>query len=806
MKRNFLKSALLTLSAAAVVVATLSLSSCGSSDPQKSYPRLYTSKGQQAKIAKRVQEIPWAKSSFEAITSELEPYVERHKSDPEWITSRLAMYWKDGERYTQCYLKDQNWDRGEGNAPVPTLRMPGMRTWNKYYNVPLEDRTPYNESGDMLGIDRFDVDAPPVAVPYKESGHMVRFNNVEILTMAENAAFVYWATGDKDYARFAADIYYTWLNGIYYMNPILDPERSCGGNGGGWEPGGICGYYDYEQIHDDLAKHTTPIFNFLNDYLKGYTNEHLKSIGKSVNDVSIEVFKRFIDLGMIRGGSQGNWNVNGWNSMMRAIVTLESNDKYEDGKGREYYLHYFLNESTQYRTSLDGILEHYDPVSGLWDESPGYSLGIINTLLDFAIMLKTIDVDIIAEYPIMQRATLALFSWLDPNGKIVVFGDTRGGDPNFETFERLLAYYNIIGDTKNATTVAIALDRAVQDGMYSRDNVGWEGICVYTDDFTPLDKHTEPRMAHSAHHRHTILKDYDGDEKMMATIYGGRHGKHLSRNGLAVQFYGFGYALAPDATGYESYWSTDFGYHQTATGCNTIIPGYTDGDIVVNRLYPALESGEYMTTEHDNFYTYADITAAEKRRIISTVRTGDNGGYYLDIFFSNQNENDYIFHNVGSSLTFTDTKGKELKGRAQKEIKSQHSKAYSYFQSPKSVAWNGDFVASWDVADGIKVDFHQLGGLNRTLYAVDAPHSTLRTDLTPCGVSCSPDTTPTMIIRQKGSSPFVGVYESYKGAAKIKSVEGGTKGGVTTVKVTLADGKVDKITYSEAKGLSIVRE
>lgn len=806
MKRQFLKRALFTLAAFAVVAGTFATFSSCSSDPKTSYPRLYAGKGEQKRVAKLVEQQPWAKNSYQKIIDKVQPYVERHKTDPEWITSRLAMYWKEGERYTQCYLKEQNWDRGEGNAPVPTLRMPGMRTWNKYYNVPLEDRIPYSESGDMLGIDRFDTQAPAVLVPYKESGHMIRYNNVEILELAENAAFIYWVSGDESYARFAADIYYQWLTGIYYMEPILDPDRSTGGNGGGWSEGGICGYYDYEQIHDDMAKHTTPIFNFLNKYLNDNPNEHLESIGKSVNEVSIEVFKRFIDLGMIRGGSQGNWNVNGWNSMMRAIITLESNDKYEDGKGREYYLHYFLNESTQYRTSLDGILEHYDPVSGLWDESPGYSLGIINTLLDFALQLKTVDVDIIADYPIMQRATLALFSWLDPNGKMVVFGDTRGGDPYFETFERLLAYYQKVGDSAGAATVAQALSRAVEMGVYDRNHATWEGICSYAEDFSSQGEQKEPRMAHSAHHKHTILKDYDGQEKMMATLYGGLKGKHLSQNGLAAQFYGFGYALAPDATGYESYWSKDVGYHQSALGSNTIVPGYTDGDIVVNRLYPAVKSGEYLTTEHDDFYTYADVTAAEKRRIIATVRTGDNGGYYLDIFFSNQNENDYIFHNVGSSLTFVDNNGKELKCREKSEITSPKYQAYSYFTSPKAVVYDGDFVAKWDVADGIKVDFYHLGGANRTLYSVVAPHSTLRTDLTPEAVSSSPDTTPTMIIRQEGSAPFVGVYESYKGDAKIASVEGETKGGVTNLEITLADGRVDKITYSEAKGLSIVRE
>ena len=90
------------------------------------------------------------------------------------------------------------------------------------------------------------------SAPYKESGSHDTGNNVEILTLAENAAFVYWVTGEEKFARFATDIFNVWLVGTYYMNPILTPsEKSCGsvvvGNRG------ICGYYDYEQIHDDLV-------------------------------------------------------------------------------------------------------------------------------------------------------------------------------------------------------------------------------------------------------------------------------------------------------------------------------------------------------------------------------------------------------------------------------------------------------------------------------------------------------------------------------------------------------------------------
>ena len=110
------------------------------------HPCVYVSPSDKVTVRQKVKNEPWAGEAFAAIRSKVEKYVDRHQTDPEWIISRLAMYWKEGERYTQCYLKKQNWDRGEGNAPVPTVRMPGMRTWNKYANVPLEQRIPYNET------------------------------------------------------------------------------------------------------------------------------------------------------------------------------------------------------------------------------------------------------------------------------------------------------------------------------------------------------------------------------------------------------------------------------------------------------------------------------------------------------------------------------------------------------------------------------------------------------------------------------------------------------------------------------------
>jgi hypothetical protein len=773
---------------------------------EERHPCIYVSNSDKEKIVTRIATQKWAAKSFEAIKNQIRPYVERHQTDPQWIVSRLAMYWKNGEHYTQCYLHDQNWDYGEGNAPVPTVRMPGMRTWNKYVNIPLEKRTPYNESGEMWGIDRTNPTAKPVLVPYKESGHMIRSNNSEILSLAQNAAFIYWINGDVRYARFAADIFYKWLAGTYYMNPILDPEHSTG-SGGGFEPGGICGYYDYEQIHDNLVTLAAPIYDFLYDYLCKNPNSQIKAIGKSTEEVTTEVFKRFINLGMIRGGRTGNWNVNCWNVLMPAIVTLNDNKTYSDGKGREYYIDLFMKTSTKYHEALPDILANYDKITGLWNESPGYSFGTISQLLDFSTMLQNIGIDLIDKYPIMRKAASAILPWLDEKGNIVVFGDTRGGTPDFKIFERLLAYYTMHGDKSSAESVGAILKKEIDNDSYSRNRSDWQGICTFTDSI-PTGSYTQSiQTAYSPQHRHITLKNFNGNFKLMATIYGGRRDYHLSPNGLAAQFYGYGYALAPDASGYESYWTADTSYHQSATGSNTIIPGYKEGDISVNALYPPIHSGEFTATGRDSdSITFADVSASEKRRIIALVRTSEDSGYYLDIFLSEQPENDYIFHNVGKSLQLFDYNMNLLNSKEVNDISKRRSKGYDYFTRPKMISVSNDFIARWIVDKNIICDFHHVVISPCEVYCVEAPYTTLNAKLTPNGISAAPSQTPTLIIRKTGAEPFVGVYEAHRGNPSIKSVNGSIHGENINIAIQLKNGKTDYVTFSPDKGLIMNRK
>lgn len=734
------------------------------------HPVLYATTEDRMDIQQKIENEDWAKESWQKLLEEVDPYVTRHEYDPEWIVSRLAMYWKKGEHYTQCYIANQDWNYGEGNAPVPTVRLPGMRRWNDYYNVPLEDRTPYNETGDMWGVSRSSGDTTPVLVPYKKSGHMIRQNNMEILKLAEKSAFVYFMTSDEKYAKFSSDILWTWLIGTYYMEPPLDPDQSSNGPGG-YEPGGILGYYDYEVIHDDRQEPAAFTYDFLHDYMRQNPHQHLQSLNMTVTDLAGVVFKRFIEIGLVRGGDKGNWNVNRYRHIIPSMLVLESDDYYADGRGKEHYIPYYTEISTEYHAALPKILKNYDPETGLWPESPGYASGMIGAVLQMAMPLYKAGVNTIGDNPIIQKAAMSNIGWLDPRGNLVVFGDMRGGPLGFDVFERLLTYYSWEGIEEHVAKVETVINKGIAMGQYSRIDGEWRSIVLnqpIQSNNTTLPYHWS---AYSRFHRHMIFRNGNDEQNgLMFTLYGGKKGGHLSPNGLAWQFYHKGWVMAPDASAYESYWSKDALYHRNIVGGNTIIQGYEKGEIFVNAMSPVVPEGQFYNDEVISKYcSFSDVSADEKRRVIAMIRTSPTSGYYVDIFRSDLEVNDYIHHNLGNHVKLQNKEGAPLVMN-QSEIDQPAHKAYSFFENIRKAQYDDDFKATWTIektSPYISTSMWMMGGKGRTLYAMEAPPTTLRHDVTPAQVNKAPQSTPAVLVRQSNNnaseSPFVAVFESYEG-------------------------------------------
>ncbi|MEI6865461.1 hypothetical protein [Flavicella sp.] len=782
------------------------------------HPRLFTNKQDRTELLNKIKNEDWAKASWDVLLSEIDSYVDRHVNNPDWIVSRLAMYWKKGEHYTQCYIKKQNWDYGKGNAPIPTVRLPGMRIWNDYLNVPLEDRLPYNETGDMFGISRSSRDKTPILIPYKETGHMIAKNNTEILKLAEKAAFAYYITQEEKYAKFSADIMWTWLLGTYYMEPPLDPKESAGGPGG-YEPGGILGYYDYEVIHDNRQIPMAITYDFLFDYLNKNPHEHLELINKKLVDVAGIVFKRFIEIGLVRGGKNGNWNVNRYKNILGSMLVLESNNFYDDGKGREYFIPYYTEKSGEHYAGLPEIMGNYNKTTGLWPESPGYASGMIPFVLDMGIKLYKVGINTLKGNSIIRKAAMANLGWLDARGNLVVFGDMRGGPANMSSFESLLTYSTWEGDTETAIKMATVIRKNIASGHYDRNSSNWQGIVfnqVLPESGSDLPFH---KTAYSPFHRHIIMKNGNDDNNgLMFTLYGGKYKSHLGKNGLAMQFYGKGWSLAPDASAYESYWSSDAGYHRGITGSNTIIPGYQNGDITINAMDPYVDTtaGFYNKSETSENISFTDVSADEKRRLVAMVRTSETTGYYVDVFRSDQLDNDYIHHNLGNSVTLNSGANESLKIIAVDDLGTKYNKNYSFFKNQKKIIHTDDFNATWvinTVSPALHVNMWMMGQDNRELYLVDAPPTTLRSDVTPGQVNKSPESTPTLIVRQNNINgkehPFVAVFESYetdeKSIQEISKIQ--TSKNFVSISVKSKNSKqficnaIDDKVYKPTKGL-----
>lgn len=113
--------------------------------------------------------------------------------------------------------------------------------------------------------------------------------------------------------------------------------------------------------------------------------------------------------------------------ILRPILVLEDNDYFDDGKGRNYFLHYLLKESTPYHNCIPDMLKQYDPITGLWPESPGYGFGTALCIKSWQKSLMACGEDVVGDNQVLQKAIDAIPVWSDWRGKSICFGDFRGG-------------------------------------------------------------------------------------------------------------------------------------------------------------------------------------------------------------------------------------------------------------------------------------------------------------------------------------------------------------------------------------------
>jgi len=759
------------------------------------HPSILTGSHTAVSLKSKIESNDWAAQVFADIQDTVQPYVDRHGQDPEWIVSRLCMHWKT--RYERAFVNGPRWSHGEGNAPVPTVRFAGARDWATDYASPaIEDILPYSE--DPRGIWLQNKAKPGVPWEWADvtvTGHIIEGINERIMGLAEKAAFLYWYIGDSAYAKFAADIMITYAHGMIHRHaPETFEDHS---------QAHILGLATFEVIHERITYPLAVTYDFLLPYL----------IENEVDTLPIQnLFRRWADRIIEGGFAHGNWNLHQAKYIVPLGLALEPDSTYEDGKGREFYVDHFTTRSTANQRCLSDLISQYDE-KGVWPESPGYAFNVTDNIIAISqLVFNGTALDPVSEFPILEQAALLVFQYCFPNGRTVGFGDTGHGLPSARTLELLIARARRIGDNQTEQRLTDVLQGQIAEHGYVRGSRGslFE-LATYVDTLTSAEATQGDELSTRTFHADTVSlilqrNGLDPQTGLMASLTATKGG-HSHAGGLALELYGRGLVSSPDSGPGVSYWQKEHGeYYSRPPSHNTVvvdgISNYSPREqrvpFTINAVEPTPQT-QSAISDDCSFFDVSFIepsTEADQRRVVGLVQTGPDSGYYVDIFRSRRQNgsdkyHDYIHHNLGQTVALHDTDRNTLSMSDTEALgtDSGDQAGYDYFTDKREVSQDGSFTAVFEVElpDGdLETTVHMPTRRSRQIFAVRSPWArTTRTGSAPESLRCP---MPTLLVRQEGEAwtdPFVAVIETTSsGAATIQSVTSRIEGEATVVSIS----------------------
>lgn len=780
------------LALTAAMLSCISFVSCNSSASSDGGDRLkiYSFETKDA-IRKKIEEKDWAKLTLENAHKSVDEYVDRHTTDPEWIISRLQMYWKN--HYTTPILVGNVYSHGEGNAPEPTVRFTGAKDWVAYHAAPsIEDIKPYMDyNDDQMYLQSTTKEGKPWEwVDNGKTAHIIEGINVKIMTLAQNSAFIYWLTGEEKYAKFAYDIYSKYIDGIDYREyPRSEKDLSSEK---------FTGVTSFEVIHEGIVPPMTLCADFLSDYLKAQNADY---------DKIDRVYQKFADRIIDKGIAENNWNIFQARHVTYLALSLKNDSEYANGKGRDFYINCILNESSTNQRGLREVCNTYDQHSGLWDESPGYSNGTTKDLVEVLLLIDGIyNNNILKEFSIVEKSIFSAFEYMFPNNRISAFGD--GGYDALPpiSFEALLAFYRKYGDKEKEQIVVSAINQLIADGVYNRDTESsifrlFNYVSDISDNIDPTVG-LQSSVFHSSNINMSLQRNGTDKINGLMVVNAANEHNHYHSNGINLELYGEGYPLGLDRGPGSSYWKDDHkDYYARAIAHNTVIidgisrngRNYNRAHLLPSdyRLVSNFPARNRKDADVDPVTTYVESEYREpsvngiQRRLDAIIRTSPTTGYYVDIFRSakidgGDKKHEYIYHNMGQSLSFVNaSSGKAMAEKATTELSSKRGDAigYDYLEDKREVVLDGDYRGTFELnfdgkAEDVRMDVWMEKVAGRRLFSVMTPYSMkgLKTSV-PKEISALP--IPAMIVRQEGEAwkrPFMAIYEPYS-KSEGKSIE-----------------------------------
>ncbi len=770
---------------ALLVFVTLSIG-CHRKEAASNHPQILVTPGERASVSEKLQQIPWAGKAFEDMKARIDPLVEKTKSDPQFVASRMLMNWDT--QYKTTLVEKSRTVGGEGRAEVPTPRFEGARDWaSGNYALPdkIEDMKPCNDQGGKMYLLNKKTGKSEWADP-GDTGALIRNAHSQMLNLAAEAGFLYWITGDEKYARFGADILWPWMQGFAATAPPkpVTPDK-------GMES--IIGPTSFEVIHEGAVMPAALAYDFLEPYL-------LKQ-GRDTRVIQ-GGFKRWADR-VIEGGSRdGNWNLNQTMMIAYAGLALEPNASYPDGKGREFYADIVLNADLPAQKGLNLVMQDgFDRETMLWPEAAGYGFGSAGQIIELASLLAgTPQGQALLASPDLMRSVMNQGELVYPNGLSEGVGDTTSTRVNAIALENLLAAAVKRGDADAAAKLSAYLRREIDSGSYTRGKQADIAQLVRFVGELPSDGGSAQASRAfwfpglNIWMQRNVAPDGDPAASLAAAMFG-TAGGHVHQNGLAIELYGAGFIQGADPGRGSSYWQKDHReYYVSPVAHNTVVVNATSSyheykdpkrAMVVESAEPASQT---PALSPDISFARASFSyakpAVEQQRTLALVRTGDKSGFYFDVFRSKaagggEEFHDYFYHNMG-------TLGSISAPLAPSSVLASQQgalKGYTYFQNERSGPVLGDLSAvfTMNLPGRPSMAMWLTAQDGRTVFSVDAPqNNAIREAIAPImrGIPM-----PTIVVRQQGEAwqrPFVAVYEPFlEGKGTVRSVRGVTGGSVS---------------------------
>ena len=630
------------------------------------HPRVLTTPEGKKETWKLIKKEAWAQDVFNKLKERTEVYTRRTESQPDWLLSRLAMYWKS--HATEVYVKGEVFDHAGGaKAPAPTVRYTGTRGTAATHGRPkLEDVVPYDDSaeGNVTFCNNALEGRPQESVHPSKTGRNIESLNCEILGIARDAAFLYWMTGEEKYARLAAGVFDTYMTGIYYRNVPVDLNHG--------HQQTLVGLTSFEVIHEDALHIVVPLYDFLYHYLQSnYPDKMMIYAG---------ALKKWADNIITNGVPHNNWDLLQARYIMNVGLVLEDNEEYADGKGREYYIDYVMNRSSIRQWSLTKLADYgFDSETGIWAECPGYSSVVINDYANFTHQFDhNLQYDLVKAMPVLAKAVAATPQYLFPNRMICGFGDTHPSYLSTNFFIRMIQNAQANGKKEQEryfTALLKCLNPEEGSEKSGKKNVRASVNSFFEDKPLVLDPKVKAGkiedyvspLFYAPNVSWLVQRNGMHPHNSLMISLNASEGNHMHANGISMELYGKGYVLGPDAgIGLFLYSGLDYAeYYSQFPSHNTVcVDGISSYPVMKSNhsfdllsCFPAsAEPGKGFTS-----VTYSQVafrepeSRADQTRLMGIVTTGPETGYYVDVFRSRKERggdkmHDYFYHNLGQTM------------------------------------------------------------------------------------------------------------------------------------------------------------